>query len=121
MLRVWRHELSDKAPHADFISFFGCRVCPAPNTQRGSIVGRAKVAYRLQREGWRVGEVFYDGYDLRAHHPKRNKTCFIELKTMDITNRSPGVNLTAPVTAPEQNYGLTHCRLLRSARTVFYC
>ena len=70
-------------------------------------VGKAKVAYQLQREGWLVGEAFDDGYDLLAHYPKKNKTCFIELKSMDISNRSPGVNLTAPVT-PEERKKCSH-------------
>lgn len=66
-------------------------------------VGRARVAYRLQQEGWKVGEAFDDGYDLLAHHPEHGVTCYIELKTMDIRNRGKGVNLTAPVSRKEQD------------------
>jgi len=65
-------------------------------------VGRARVAYRLQQMGWRVGEAFSDGYDLLAHHPVHNTTCLIELKTMDISNRGKDSNLTAPVSAMER-------------------
>jgi len=66
-------------------------------------VGRARVAYVLQQRGWRVGEAFDDGYDLLAHHPDRDVTCYIELKTMDASNRGKGSNLTAPVSAKERN------------------
>lgn len=65
-------------------------------------VGRARVAYRLQQEGWRVGEAFDDGYDLLAHYPEKDVTCYIELKTMDSSNRGPATNLTAPVSAKER-------------------
>lgn len=65
-------------------------------------VGRARVAYKLQQQGWRVGEALDDGYDLLAHHPESKVTCYIELKTMDADNRSPGTNLTAPVSAKER-------------------
>src|SRR5208283_2039972 len=64
-------------------------------------VGRARVAYMLQQKGWKVGEAFDDGYDLLAYHPTSKKVCLIELKAMDLDNRSPGVNLTAPLTATE--------------------
>lgn len=64
-------------------------------------VGRARVAYMLQQRGWKVGEAFDDGFDLLAHHPKSKKTSLIELKAMDLDNRSPGVNLTAPLTKTE--------------------
>lgn len=66
-------------------------------------VGRARVAYVLQQQGWKVGEAFDDGYDLLAHNPERNVTCFIELKTMDSSNRSESSNLTAPVSEKERN------------------
>jgi hypothetical protein len=66
-------------------------------------VGRARVAYRLQQNGWRVGEAFDDGYDLLAHHPEHNVTCYIELKTMDSSNRGKASNLTAPVSAKERD------------------
>ena len=66
-------------------------------------VGRARVAYKLQQKGWRVGEAFDDGYDLLAHHPERNATCYIELKTMDSSNRGKDSNLTAPVSAKERD------------------
>jgi hypothetical protein len=56
----------------------------------------------LQQSGWKVGEAFDDGYDLLAHHPKTGKVCRIELKVMDLANRSRGVNLTAPVAPMEQ-------------------
>jgi|GEM_PF-5210197 len=65
-------------------------------------VGRARVAYKLQTMGWQVGEAFQDGYDLLAFHPRHEKVCRIELKAMDIANRSEGVNLTAPVSLSEQ-------------------
>jgi len=65
-------------------------------------VGRARVAYRLQQEGWRVGESFDDGYDLLAHHPEQNVTCYSELKTMDLSNRGEDTNLTATVSKSEQ-------------------
>lgn len=65
-------------------------------------VGRARVAYTLQQKGWKVGEAFADGYDLLAYHPSKKKACYIELKTMDIDNRSEGVNLTALVSAHEK-------------------
>ena len=65
-------------------------------------VGRARVAYKLQQQGWRVGEAFDDGYDLLAHHPEQIVTCYIELKTMDSSNRGKDVNLTAPVSAKER-------------------
>lgn len=65
-------------------------------------VGRARVAYQLQSDGWRVGEALDDGYDLLAHHPERGVTCLIELKAMDIRNRGRGSNLTAPVSATER-------------------
>ena len=64
-------------------------------------VGRARVAYMLQQRGWKVGEAFDDGYDLLAYHPKSKRVCLIELKAMDLDNRSPGVNLTAPLTGTE--------------------
>lgn len=64
-------------------------------------VGRARVAYRLQQSGWKVGEAFDDGYDLLAFHPPTGTVCRIELKAMDIANRSAGVNLTAPVSDSE--------------------
>ena len=66
-------------------------------------VGRARVAYKLQQKGWRVGEAFDDGYDLLAHHPVQKVTCYIELKTMDSSNRSKDSNLTAPVSAKERD------------------
>jgi hypothetical protein len=66
-------------------------------------VGRARVAYKLQQKGWRVGEAFDDGYDLLAHHPEQNVTCYIELKTMDSSNRGKESNLTAPVSAKERD------------------
>jgi hypothetical protein len=66
-------------------------------------VGRARVAYKLQQQGWCVGEAFDDGYDLLAHHPERNVTCYIELKTMDLSNRGKDSNLTAPVSEKERN------------------
>jgi len=66
-------------------------------------VGRARVAYKLQQKGWRVGEAFDDGYDLLAHHPERKATCYIELKTMDSSNRGKDSNLTAPVSAKERD------------------
>lgn len=65
-------------------------------------VGRARVAYKLQSEGWRVGEALDDGFDLLAYHPRHKVTCLIELKTMDIQNRTAGSNLTAPVSATER-------------------
>ena len=65
-------------------------------------VGRARVAYRLQQQGWRVGEAFDNGYDLLAHHPEKNITCYIELKTMDSSNRGEDSNLTAPVSETER-------------------
>ena len=65
-------------------------------------VGRARVAYKLQQRGWRVGEAFDDGYDLLAHYPQQNVTCYIELKTMDSSNRGKDTNLTAPVSAKER-------------------
>ncbi|WP_026970461.1 hypothetical protein [Aliagarivorans marinus] len=65
-------------------------------------VGRARVAYVLQKKGWRVGEAFDDGYDLLAHHPEKNVTCYIELKTMDSSNRGTDTNLTAPVSQKER-------------------
>lgn len=65
-------------------------------------VGRARVAYKLQCQGWKVGEAYDDGYDLLPHHPERNTTCYIEVKAMDISNRGEGVNLTAPVSAKER-------------------
>jgi hypothetical protein len=55
------------------------------------------------RQGWRVGEAFNDGYDFLAHHPEQNVTCYIELKTMDSSNRGKDSNLTAPVSPKEQN------------------
>ena len=67
-------------------------------------IGRAKLAYVLMKEGWQVGEAFDDGYDLLAHHSASNTVCRIELKTMDIDNRSKGVNLTAPVSPTERNH-----------------
>lgn len=70
-------------------------------------VGRARVAYKLQQKGWRVGEAFDDGYDLLAHHPEQNVTCYIELKTMDSSNRSKDSNLTAPV-SPKERDTCTH-------------
>jgi hypothetical protein len=70
-------------------------------------VGRARVAYKLQQNGWRVGEALDDGYDLLAFHAASGRVCLIELKTMDLSNRSPGVNLTAPVT-PEEAATCTH-------------
>jgi len=54
--------------------------------------------------GWQVGEAFDDGYDLLAHHAESNTVCRIELKTMDIGNRSKGVNLTAPVSPTERRH-----------------
>lgn len=60
------------------------------------------MAYKLQTMGWQVGEAFEDGYDLLAFHPQHNKVCRIEVKTMDISNRSEGVNLTAPVSLTER-------------------
>ena len=65
-------------------------------------VGRARVAYKLQQRGWRVGEAFDDGYDLLAHHPDEKVTCYIELKTMDSSNRGERSNLTAPVSTKER-------------------
>lgn len=65
-------------------------------------VGRARVAYRLQQAGWRVGEALDDGYDLLAHHPEKGVTCYIELKTMDLSNRGTESNLTATVTQKER-------------------
>lgn len=65
-------------------------------------VGRARVAYKLQQQGWRVGEAFDDGYDILAHNPFSNITCYIELKTMDSSNRSKKSNLTAPITQKEK-------------------
>ncbi len=65
-------------------------------------VGRARVAYKLQQNGWRVGEAFDDGYDLLAHHPIQKVTCYIELKTMDSLNRGEESNLTAPVSKKER-------------------
>ena len=65
-------------------------------------VGRARVAYVLLQKGWCVGEAFDDGYDLLAHHPDHNTTCYIELKTMDSSNRGAGTNLTAPVSTKER-------------------
>lgn len=66
-------------------------------------VGRARVAYQLQQQGWKVGEAFDDGYDLLAYHPCEEITCFIELKTMDIANRGAKSNLTAPVSKMERD------------------
>ncbi|MFZ4775983.1 MAG: hypothetical protein ACOYM3_11495 [Terrimicrobiaceae bacterium] len=65
-------------------------------------VGRARLTYTLMKRGWKVGEAYDDGYDILAHHPVNNRTAFIELKTMDITNRTSAGNLTAPVTKTEQ-------------------
>ena len=64
-------------------------------------VGRARVAYMLQLRGWKVGEAFDDGYDLLASHLKKKKLCLIEVKAMDISNRSTGVNLSAPLSKSE--------------------
>ena len=69
--------------------------------------GRARVAYMLQQKGWKVGEAFDDGYDLLAYHPEKAKVCFIELKAMDMDNRSEGVNLTAPISDTERD-GCSH-------------
>lgn len=67
-------------------------------------VGRAKVAYMLQKKGWLVGEAFSDGYDLLVVNPNSKKVCKIELKTMDIENRTASnTNLTAPVSQYERN------------------
>ncbi len=65
-------------------------------------VGRARVAYKLQQMGWLVGEAFDDGYDLLVVFPGLNHHCRIELKTMDIDNRSSKSNLTAPVSQKER-------------------
>jgi hypothetical protein len=65
-------------------------------------VGRAKLAYKLLSLGWKTGEAFDDGYDVLAYHPERHVACYIELKSMDIANRGPGTNLTAPVSVFEQ-------------------
>ena len=65
-------------------------------------VGRARVAYVLQQRGWRVGEALDDGYDLLAHYPAENRTCLIELKTMDSSNRAANSNLTATVSPTER-------------------
>ena len=64
-------------------------------------VGRAKVAYKLQQMGWLVGEAFDDGYDILAVKDKK-VICKIELKTMDMDNRGPKSNLTAPVSKNER-------------------
>jgi hypothetical protein len=60
------------------------------------------VTDRLQQQGRRVGEAIDDGYDLLAYHPGNNVTCYIELKTMDASNRGEESNLTAPVSAKER-------------------
>jgi hypothetical protein len=66
-------------------------------------VGRAKVAYLLQKKGWLVGEAFADGYDLLVVNPKSKKVCKVELKTMDLENRvANNTNLTAPVSQFER-------------------
>ena len=57
-------------------------------------VGRARVAYKLQQRGSRVGEAFVmDMICLRI--PTQNVTCYIELKTMDSSNRGKDTNLTS--------------------------
>lgn len=53
-------------------------------------------------EGWQIGEAFVDGYDILAHHQEKNVACRIELKAMDIANRTKEANLTAPVSPTEQ-------------------
>jgi len=65
-------------------------------------VGRARLVYTLMKSGWKVGEAYDDGYDILAHHPVKDRTVFIELKTMDITNRTSAGHLTAPITKTEQ-------------------
>lgn len=70
-------------------------------------LGRAKLAYELQQRGWRVGEAFEDGYDLLAHYPEQDVTCLIELKSMDVRNRTSDGNLTAPV-SPTERETCTH-------------
>jgi hypothetical protein len=64
-------------------------------------VGRAKVAYELLKKGWKVGEALDDGYDLLAYNPETKRTVFIEVKAMDIDNRSEGVNLTSKISPTE--------------------
>ena len=64
-------------------------------------VGRARVAYRLQQKGWSVGEAYDDGYDLLAVMNDKI-VCKIELKTMDLDNRGPQSNLTAPLSLKER-------------------
>ena len=65
-------------------------------------VGRARLAYALAKRGWQVGEAFDDGYDILAYNDDKKITCKIELKSMDISNRVPNANLTAPVSPVEQ-------------------
>ncbi len=65
-------------------------------------VDRAKLAYKLLSLGWKTGEAFDDGYDILAYHPERHVACYIELKSMDITNRAANANLTAPISVVEQ-------------------
>jgi len=65
-------------------------------------VGRARVAYALLQRGWKVGEAYDDGYDILAYHPNHNIAVYIELKSMDISNRTPNGNLTAPISPKEQ-------------------
>lgn len=67
-------------------------------------VGRARLAYKLMTDGWQVGEAYDDGYDLLAYHQRNNVACRIELKAMDITNRTDEGNLTAPVSPTEQEH-----------------
>ena len=69
-------------------------------------VGRARVAYKLQQQGWLVGEAFDEGYDLLAVKEGVNGkiVCKIELKTMDLENRGPQSNLTAPVSPKERDH-----------------
>jgi len=66
-------------------------------------IGRAKVSYKLMQEGWKVGEVFDDGYDILAYNPNQNKIALIELKAMDKQNRAEKVNLTATLTSRERD------------------
>ena len=72
-------------------------------------VGRARVAYKLQQKGWLVGEAFDDGFDLLAvkENEKGKIVCKIELKTMDLENRGPQSNLTAPV-SPKERENCSH-------------
>lgn len=60
------------------------------------------MAYALLQRGWKVGEAYDDGYDILAYHPQFQRAAYIELKTMDIDNRTREGNLTAPISATER-------------------